>query len=97
MTQVKEDNRLSTTTKLGINLIQLIDTVSDVMVKLKDTYCLENRANVNYGDDYRSTTIPAYCNCKSSECRINSLVRKYKNARSTFDQLWPRLGYVMLL
>ena len=97
MRQVKNDDRIDNTTKLGMNLVQLIENVSEIMVKLKDTFCMENRANINYGDDYRSTTVPAYCNCKSSDCRINPLVRKYKNTISTFDELWPRLGYVMLL
>ena len=97
MRQIKNDERLTETEKLAMNLMQLIDVVSSIMCKLKDTYCLIDGANVNYGDDLRSTTIPAYCGCRSRDCKINPLVRSHKEAIQTFDHLWPQLGYTILL
>ena len=96
MKQVKE-SELSLTKKLALNLIHLIYAASDIMIQLKDVYCLNDNANVYYGDNFRSTTIPAYCGCQQRDCKINPIVRKYKNLIQEFDTLWPRLGYTILL
>ena len=97
MEQVVSSNDFSRTEKLALNLVHLAYALSDIMVMLKEVYCLNDETNTYYGDNYRNTTIPAYCGCRKQDCKINPLVRKYKNLIERFDKLWPKLGYTMLL
>ena len=66
------------------------------MCQLKETFCLSSGANINYGDDFRRTLLPSYCNCRNDECTINGLVTQYKDLVRQFEHLYPhKLSYTM--
>ena len=67
------------------------------MCQLKESYCPNDPANINYGDSFRLTLTPAYCNCKYDNCPINPLVKEYKEILDSFNRAWPGHGYPMLL
>ena len=97
MNQIAEYNQFDKTDQLGINLLQLVYEMSDIICELKEAYCQDEPINHYYGDNFRDTIIPAYCGCHRQECGINALVDKYKRKVAEFGRLWPRMGYTMLL
>ena len=97
MATIKHHEEFDTTDALGLNLLQLVYQMADVVCGLKEIYCLHDSVNEHYGDTYRSTMVPATCGCSRDDCKINPLVRDYKATLAQFDALWPDMGYVMLL
>ena len=97
MEQIKNENGFSSSERLGLTLIQFIYSLSEIMCKLKEVFCMHENANLYYGDNYRNTTIPAYCGCKQRDCKINPVVKKYKNKVQEFKRLWTNMEYLMLL